>query len=260
MRGFSLVELSIVLVILGLLTGGILAGQSLIHASELRSITADSQRYQASVTTFRDKFFGVPGDMRNAVKFWGAQAGALTDGVDATCAALTYTTPATGLPTCNGNGDGTIGGTLPAEYYERYRAWQHLANAGLVEGSYAGVEANGGGAQLGFNVPRAKINDTGFTLKYEQSKSSADATFFAGPYGNMVSLTAPGGTVDGPLLPEDMWNLDTKLDDGRPAFGRMLSLKPSGAQTCATSTTASSAEYSLTTTTRECTVIYLLGV
>ena len=69
--GFSLVELSIVLVILGLLTGGILAGQNLIRAAELRSVTTQFQNYHAAVMTFRDKYFALPGDMANAEDFWG---------------------------------------------------------------------------------------------------------------------------------------------------------------------------------------------
>jgi len=51
-HGFSLVELSIVLVILGLLTGGILGGQSLIRAAELRSIASDLFRYGTAVNSF----------------------------------------------------------------------------------------------------------------------------------------------------------------------------------------------------------------
>jgi prepilin-type N-terminal cleavage/methylation domain-containing protein len=47
-QGFSLIELSIVLVILGLLTGGILTGQNLIRAAELRSITTQHQGYQTA--------------------------------------------------------------------------------------------------------------------------------------------------------------------------------------------------------------------
>jgi prepilin-type N-terminal cleavage/methylation domain-containing protein len=59
-RGFSLVELSIVLVILGLLTGGILTGQNLIRAAELRSAVTELQRHQASTQSFRDKYFAIP--------------------------------------------------------------------------------------------------------------------------------------------------------------------------------------------------------
>ena len=68
---FSLVELSIVLVILGLLTGGILTGQNLIRAAELRSVVTEFQTYQTAVMTFRDKYFALPGDMTNATDFWG---------------------------------------------------------------------------------------------------------------------------------------------------------------------------------------------
>ena len=70
-KAFSLVELSIVLVILGLLVGGILSGQSLIRAAQLRSVTADYTRFVTAVNTFRDKYFALPGDMTNAQSVWG---------------------------------------------------------------------------------------------------------------------------------------------------------------------------------------------
>lgn len=60
-KAFSLVELSIVLVILGLLTGGILAGQSLIRAAELRAVSTEYSRYITATQSFRDKYFAVPG-------------------------------------------------------------------------------------------------------------------------------------------------------------------------------------------------------
>ena len=90
MRAFSLVELSIVLVILGLLTGGILAGQSLIRAAELRAVTTEYQRYVAAVQTFRDKYMALPGDMPNAIAFWGA-----AHATPATCQTTSSTTSAT---------------------------------------------------------------------------------------------------------------------------------------------------------------------
>ena len=73
-QGFSLVELSIVLVILGLLVGGILSGQSLIRASELRSVTTEYQTYVTSLGTFRDRYFALPGDLSNAASFWSTVA------------------------------------------------------------------------------------------------------------------------------------------------------------------------------------------
>jgi prepilin-type N-terminal cleavage/methylation domain-containing protein len=128
LRAFSLVELSIVLVILGLLTGGILAGQSLIRASELRSVSADLQRLHSAVYTFRDKYMAVPGDMPNATRFWGIRAGT---GSDLTC----HQTIGSTTGTCNGNGDGAAD-FIPGDgamFGERFLAMQHLARAGLLK-------------------------------------------------------------------------------------------------------------------------------
>ena len=58
-RGFSLVELSIVLVILGLLVGGVLGGQALIRSSEIRSLIVDKDKYITAVQTFKNKYNGL---------------------------------------------------------------------------------------------------------------------------------------------------------------------------------------------------------
>ena len=131
LSAFSLVELSIVLVILGLLVGGILSGQSLIRAAELRSFTTEYSKYVAAVNSFKDKYFQLPGDMPNATSFWGA-----AHATPATC----LTTVGTGSQTCNGDGNGSISNAAAASQYgEEYTFWQHLANAGLIEGSYTGI-------------------------------------------------------------------------------------------------------------------------
>ena len=66
---FSLVELSIVLVILGLLVGTVLTGKSLIRASELRSVVSQFQAFHAAHNAFKDKYFSIAGDMNNATQF-----------------------------------------------------------------------------------------------------------------------------------------------------------------------------------------------
>ena len=63
-RGFTLVELSIVLVILGLLVGGVLSGQSLIRAAELRAVSTEHSKFVTAMNSFRDKYFAAPGDMK----------------------------------------------------------------------------------------------------------------------------------------------------------------------------------------------------
>src|SRR5690606_1501704 len=96
--GFSLVELSIVLVILGLLTGGILGGQSLIKAAELRSVATERQQWQIAINSFKGKYRALPGDMPNATAFWGVAA---NGGGGAGCAQFI----STGTETCDGNGN-----------------------------------------------------------------------------------------------------------------------------------------------------------
>src|SRR3984957_20998129 len=62
-NGFTLIELSIVLVIIGLIVGGILVGQDLIKAAEVRAQLLQIEKYNSAVNTFRGKFGGLPGDL-----------------------------------------------------------------------------------------------------------------------------------------------------------------------------------------------------
>lgn len=250
---FSLVELSIVLVILGLLTGGILTGQSLIRASELRSVTADVQRYQSALYTFRDKYFALPGDFTNATSFWGVRAGT---GSDVTCHQTINTTTGT----CNGDGNGQItyisGDSVM--WGERFASWQHLAYAGLVEGSYTG--ASGTAASFtrvgGTNMPRGKLQNSLFDLVYYTGPilTGGSPQFFEGPY-NTNALILLNGTNGNTLKPDEVWNLDIKLDDGKPGLGSVWVYKNSSTWSpgCATTDSPSTAEYALTSTSIICT-------
>lgn len=249
--GFSLVELSIVLVILGLLTGGILGGQALIRAAELRATSTALQRYESSVQTFRDKYFSLPGDMTNATQFWGSLAGT---GSDAAC----QNTAATGLPTCNGNGDGWINNNS-VNGGERFRAFQHLANAGLIEGRYTGthVTADWWGWQAGVNVPQGKISDTAFSFMAINWVVGPTESLFEGTrQSNYLALLNSSVSNNVPFLrPEEAWNIDTKLDDGRPGIGKILVYKQAEDQNCTTSNNINSAEYLLSFNQKACKIL-----
>src|SRR5271155_2823005 len=65
-HGFTLIELSIVLVIIGLIVGGVLVGQDLIRAAEVRATIAQIEKYNTAVNTFRGKYNALPGDMNAA--------------------------------------------------------------------------------------------------------------------------------------------------------------------------------------------------
>ncbi|MFM9889203.1 MAG: type II secretion system protein [Rickettsiales bacterium] len=253
--GFSLVELSIVLVILGLLTGGILAGQSLIRAAELRAVTTEYSLYITAVQSFRDKYFALPGDMTNATAFWG------DDNTNCADAAVTNGTPGT----CNGDGNGqVIQAPAASTTGETFRFWQHLALAGLIEGTYtgqagAGTLNPGADSILGTNVPRSKLSNSGWASFY-WGNSAGDANTYAGDFGNLMVMGAAFSgnyPVNAALRPEEAWNIDTKVDDGKPATGKMWVRDSTGFGTATACTTSANATaytglYNLTNTAIAC--------
>lgn len=251
-RAFSLVELSIVLVILGLLTGGVLTGQALIRASELRSITTQYNGFVSAIGIFRDKYFALPGDMNNATTFWGTAATCPGD----------QTTPSTTPATCNGDGNGDIMGNT-APYSEIHRAWQHLANAGLVEGSYTGVRSAATpnyAVAVGVNIPKSKISSVGWGL--QRGVDAGGGGWFASSYGNVLEVGNPvpsNWVVGSAFKPEEAWNIDTKLDDGRPGSGRVMTMDSTGEPLCSTTTVASTSVYQITGNWLGCHLIMKTG-
>ena len=229
---FSLVELSIVLVILGLLVGGVLSGQSLIHAAQLRAVSTEFTRYSTAALAFRDKYFQNPGDINNATAFWGSMTG---------CASNTVTV-GTGTQTCNGSGQGGIGvgDNSSQATNESILFWQHLTNAGLIEGSYTGVATgsywNNITPTFGVNAPASKYGaNTGWTAfptvnspaccgPVVHSFDVSSNWFIEGDYGNILAF-GTSATIGGagPILtPQDMWNIDAKMDDGKPGTGNIV--------------------------------------
>lgn len=258
-KAFSLVELSIVLVILGLLTGGILAGQSLIRAAELRSVATEYQRYMTATAGFRDKYFALPGDMRNAVTFWGLAAGS-GNVPDLTCIAAT----ASGTNTCNGDGDGIIGNNYGGPYnegYESWHYWKQLANGGFIQGNYIGnLDPVTGVSAAGITVPISKISLGTWTIRHQNMASITSGHRFSLDYGNAFMF---GGATDQPdgrtpiLSPEEAWNIDAKLDDGKAGYGKWISFRDNGTygHNCITTDDYTTAEYSLTINNKECSFI-----
>ena len=246
------------MVILGLLVGGILAGQSLIRASELRSISSDFQRYQTSYYSFRNKYFALPGDMTNATSFWGIRTGSgSVTGSDVTC----HATISVVTGTCNGNGDGrNFPITGDASGGELYLPWQHLSFGGMIEGSFTGASASTGSsvATAGTNTPLGRIGGTYFGITWFTGPMSGDTNYFDGSYNkNYATFNATSGY---PLKPEEAWNIDTKLDDGKPGTGAIMTMKNTSVfmPNCADSNTAATAQYSLSRTDKVCAVFRTL--
>ncbi len=258
--GFTLVELSIVLVILGLLVGGVLAGQSLIRAAELRAVSNELNGYKTALNAFKEKYNAFPGDMPNAVRFWGAAAGGTADGYDATCAA--YTTASTGTETCNGNGDGLMPSlAFAGDYYEFWRFWQHLSNAGLIEGTYSGVSGPGStyDATPGVNAPKSKQGGAMWTMWSLGSGTWTGVSYFHLKYGNLFYYGVESNTAmnyNNALKAEEAFSIDTKIDDGKPHRGHMVSHPHLNRPNCINATDD---DYLLSDQTVGCSIVFISG-
>ena len=111
--GFTLVEIAIVLVIIGLLLGGILKGQEMITQAKIKNVIADMSGVSAAMYGYQDRYRALPGDDKGAKARWST---GITEGADI--------------------GDGIISGTyLAASPAETAEFWRHLRLAGFVGGS-----------------------------------------------------------------------------------------------------------------------------
>lgn len=214
-RGFTLVEIAIVLVVIGLLSGGVLVGRALIHTTKLNHAITESQKYRAATVAFKDQYRALPGDMRNAVRYWGPLSGGTADGVDASCLAATLYD---GQLTCNGDGNGRLGENTVASEKERVRFWQHLSNAGLIEGFYTGLQTLGPTMFApGVNVPASRLTPASWSVNWFAFSANtltlglADGTEQEGEEGWGGAYTA-----------EDAQYIDTKADDGSAYTGNII--------------------------------------
>jgi len=255
--GFTLIELSIVLVIIGLIVGGVLTGRSLIRAAELRSIITDEQRYVTAVNTFRTKYNEIPGDMADATNFWGTDPNGCPDpGGSAT--------PQT--TTCNGNGNGIIEseGVSPSGggILEGFRAWQQLANVGLIQGAYSGVSYTLGipwSYMPGVNIPATKLPNGGFAwMVFDNTGQESPGTWNAQvsvQYLLLGAVQSASGKLMQPLLtPTDAQAIDIKMDDGIAYTGVVLSIVGDG--NCTAPAFSSTPAYNTSNGTPACTLLF----
>ena len=215
--GYTLVELAIVLVILGLLVGGVLVGQSLIRGGELQAVTTEHQRYITAIQNFRAKYTALPGDMKNATTVWG------DDDTNCADAGITNGNPGT----CNGNGDArmTIGAATATS--ELYQFWKQLGLAELISGYFTGLAGadDGEDSVIGTNVPESKLTGAGWSVSYKAPDFAGDASAYEMDYGNYLVIgkkTAGGLTDSAAMSPADAFDIDTKVDDGKPGSGSVI--------------------------------------
>ncbi len=200
-KGFTLVEIAIVLVIIGLLLGGILKGQELINSARVRNLADQNSGTQAAYYGFIDRYRAVPGD-------WGA--------VNA-CNAIGLSNLNTAAANCGayaigGNGNGSIdasaGATLAQGYTESSALWAHLAGSGFIQGSFPGG-ANSDATYVATTIaPINAFNGRVMltrTAQYDVETGAATGRL-AFVFGNQIPVNI-------------MRELDVKVDDSQPATG-----------------------------------------
>src|SRR5260221_3365198 len=114
--GFTLVEIAIVLVIIGLLLGGILKGQEMITQARIKNAINDFNGVVTAITSYQDRYRALPGDDKGATTRWAAQAPAAgANQVDGLIAGA-YNANNTGRPN-----------HAPAGYTQSHPVWQQCA-------------------------------------------------------------------------------------------------------------------------------------
>lgn len=173
-QGFSLVEMAIVLVIIGLITGSILKGQELIESARVTALISQIQEIKAATGIFMARYEALPGDFNQA-----------KERIDPSLE--------------NGNGDGCITG--PGLSGETLHFWQHLRAAGLLP-TVSKVEGN---PDFGKGLPATKFGG-GITISWGDFDSNDHWLVIGGKNGNKG--TAPL------LTPQQAFSIDRKLGSG----------------------------------------------
>ncbi len=130
---FTLIELSIVIVIIGLIVAGVVGGQSLVKQAKLRAAVSEFKKYKTAVNVFKLEYNHILGDIPNATSYW------------------------TGGVTANGDGNKFL---LSNPMNEEVRAWQHLSLAGIIQGEYTGTHS-GNVTVIVINVPKSSYPNSG---------------------------------------------------------------------------------------------------
>ncbi len=183
--GFTLIEIAIVLVIIGLLLGGVLMGQELIQGARVRNLASTQDGIKAAFFGFQDRFRALPGDYSGALAVTNIP-GMVANG---SC---------TGAVNGGGNGDGQI-----ALAGESIIAWEHLSRAGFLTGAYVCAGASPDTSNTPTNVYNVRM------------KLIHDGVYGIASGGSARHNLKTGGAIPVALVAE----LDRKIDDGMPYTG-----------------------------------------
>ena len=197
--GFTLVEIAIVLVIIGLLLGGVLKGQELINSAKVKNMINDFRTVSSLVYSYQDRFKAFPGDQTQAQLDSAFGAGAATECT--TTAGLC----AKGNARLDGDWNSTTLAVATALTHETFVFWQHVRLANLATGATNTADAN-----------YAPKNADGGALGVESGLDSAGvaAPWISGMRGSFY-VCSQG------ILGRYVRQIDTTMDDGNTAGGNV---------------------------------------
>jgi prepilin-type N-terminal cleavage/methylation domain-containing protein len=234
--GFTLLELSIVLVIIGLVVGGVMAGTELIAQSKLQKISTEFRQIETAIYGFRNKYNALPGDMANAKSYWPDNS------------------QYAGFVTLNGNGDGTL--SEVNTQFEKFPAWQHLALGGFLSGSYTGT----GPIAAQVSIMGAAYEGGGYQFRCALASQCISTSHF-GRTGNFISLGRIDSTntnfpVGALLSAQEAKSLDSKMDDGFANTGKLFAADSTTTTGCSAAYASAGADFQLTSTGPQCRLSY----
>jgi prepilin-type N-terminal cleavage/methylation domain-containing protein len=224
--GFTLIELTIVLVIIGLIIGGVLVGRDLIRSAEINGTVAQIRKYSTAARVFQEKYGYLPGDIPNPD---AGRYGFLTRGAYAG----------------QGDGNGSLEGAwasgsgLNRQVFkagENAMFWADLSKAKLIDGSFTTANPSTRDSNtvtaattpsLSSYMPAARLKGGNYICVYAPITNASGTWFPSGPnYFGLWAITSLTGNGEATATPRlalsvaQAYGMDTKMDDGLPQTGR----------------------------------------
>lgn len=211
-RAFTLIELSIVLVIIGLIVGGILTGRDLIDVASQRAQIAQIIKYNTAARTFQGKYGYLPGDIPNPY-------------------APNFGFQTRGTVIGSGDGDGFLLGSGSQSEGEMVVFWVDLSTAGLIDAGLNMASPTSTNYAAGFApqlyYPPAKIGNGNYVYTMAGSYWNGYNVLDGFNYFFVSAVTSANGgngLMDSNLTMtvQQAYNIDKKIDDGSPVSGNIM--------------------------------------
>ncbi len=236
-RGFTLVEMAIVLVIIGLIVGGILKGQEIVNNGRVKTQVAQIDSIKAAVATFQDTYGFYPGDYKASLLTGGTGAQTTFDGNE------------DGIINSATTGEGGVTDAAAAlAGKEMSYAWLQLTYANLMGGANPDTTSGTTTYSLGGKVPGSFLVLGDFNYQSFNSQLAATSGSFT-ISGKMVRIQgnadAQASSAKPIMRAIDASNIDSKYDDGSPNSGGILASLSSTDNCCSGATcNTATAKYS----------------